>query len=73
MSSASDVVKVVVYLTARSVQRPPTVRLPHQRLLDFERVKLLLNASASMVFAIKATDLAIVDREGNQYLYNETT
>jgi len=62
---------VMVYHVPRSVQRPPleTIRLPHRRLVDFERVSLAANAAAYLTFQLNTSCLGLVDSEGNTYLY----
>ena len=59
---------VMVYHIPVAVQRPTQeseLRLPHRRLLDFERVSLGAGSEATVVFSINASALGLVDSEGN--------
>ena len=63
---------VQIYHCPRHLQRPPqesSLRLPHRRLLDFDRVRLDAGAGTSLVFSVNSSSLGLVDSEGNTYLY----
>lgn len=68
-----DEVLMLYHVPGRDLKRPPqerSLRLPHRRLIDFERVSLGAGqARHAIEFQINATSLGLVDTEGNTYLY----
>eukprot|EP01052_Picozoa_sp_SAG31_P012278 SAG31_NODE_715_length_12634_cov_5.289190_2_plen_123_part_00 len=46
-----------------------SLRLPHRRLLDFQRVSLNAHQRDILRFQVNASSLGLVDSEGNTYLY----
>ena len=63
---------VMVYHIPRDLQRPTQelgLRLPHRRLLNFDRLSLTSTETKEVSFNVSASDLGLVDTEGNVYLY----
>jgi hypothetical protein len=65
---------LMLFQVPRGVRRPAheTVRLPHRALRDFDRVTLAPGATASVSFRVNASQLCLVDSQGNCYLYAGT-
>ena len=68
-----DEVLMLYHIPGNDLRRPSqeaVLRMPHRRLLDFERISLSAHAGIkTLQFQVNATSLGLVDSEGNTYLY----